>query len=77
MAVAAATGLPVEEMTGRLAETTSINDNDLRALATRRAEHVRDHLINVGKISPDRLFLGQSSAAANENKGPRVFLNLQ
>ncbi|MFT3780711.1 MAG: DUF748 domain-containing protein [Nibricoccus sp.] len=77
VAAAAAAGLPLEEMTGRLAETMAIDDNDLRALAARRAEVVRDYLINIGKISPDRLFLGQSSGPAKENKGPRVFLNLQ
>ncbi|MFT3870119.1 MAG: DUF748 domain-containing protein [Nibricoccus sp.] len=77
VAAAAATGLPVEEMTARLAETMPVNDNDLRALGVQRAEHVRDYLINVGKISPDRLFLGQSTGATTENKGPRVFLNLQ
>jgi hypothetical protein len=93
VAVAAATGLPVEEMTGRLAETMEVGDNDLRALAAARAQRVRDYLINTGHISSDRLFLAQNKdakeaasagaetvkpgAAIKRGKGPRVFLALQ
>jgi hypothetical protein len=77
VAIAVATGLPLEEMTGRLAETMVVSDNDLRALAAVRAQHVRDQLVNEGHIAPDRLFMAQSSAAVKQNKGPRVFLSLQ
>ncbi len=77
VAIAAATGLPLDEMTGRLAETMVVTDNDLRALATTRAEHVRDQLVNNGHIAAERLFLAQASAAVKQNKGPRVFLSLQ
>jgi len=72
-----AAGVPLEEMTGRLAETMVVNDNDLRALATARAERVRDYLANTGHITADRLFLAQAKDGAKENKGPRVFLSLQ
>ena len=75
--VAAEAGLPLDEMNGRLAETMTVDDNDLRALATARAERVRDQLINAGHIATDRLFLSQSTDATKQNKGPRVFLNLQ
>ncbi len=75
---AAVTGPSIEEMTGRLAETIVVTDNDLRALAQARAQHVRDYFINVGKIDPERLFLAKNQAdATNAAKGPRVFLNLQ
>jgi hypothetical protein len=77
VATAAATGLPLEDMTGRLAETMEVTDNDLRALAAARAARVRDQLVTAGHIAADRLFLSQGSAAAKQNKGPRVFLNLQ
>ncbi len=77
LTVAAEAGLPLEEMTGRLAETMPVDDNDLRALATARAQRVRDQLITVGRIGADRLFLSQSPDPAKQNKGPRVFLNLQ
>ena len=72
------TGPSVEEMTGRMAETMEVGENDLRALAAARAQQVRDYLISVGKIDPERLFLAKDKAdAAKASKGPRVFLNLQ
>jgi len=77
VAAAAATGLPLEDMTGRLAETMAVSDDDLRALAAARATRVRDQLVTAGHIAADRLFLSQGGAAAKQNKGPRVFLNLQ
>jgi hypothetical protein len=77
VAAAIATGLPLDEMTGRLAETMEVTDNDLAALAAARAEHVRDYLINTGQIPDDRIFLGQSTETVKQNKGPRVFLSLQ
>jgi hypothetical protein len=78
VAQAVATGLPIEEMTGRLAEATTVDENDLRALAQARAQRVRDYFANEGKIAPDRLFLAENpSDAAGQAKGPRVFLGLQ
>lgn len=71
-----ATGPSLEEMTGRLAETMEVNDNDLRALADARAQRVRDHFLTAGGIAADRLFLTQAKEP-KENKGPRVFLSLQ
>ena len=78
VAAALAAGLPLEEMSGRLAETMTIDDNDLRALAQARAQQVRDYFITTGQISAERLFLAkQSEDAGNAGKGPRVFLELQ
>jgi hypothetical protein len=74
---AAPVGLSPEEMTGRLAETMQVDDNDLRALAAARAQRVRDYFLHEGKIPADRLFLTQDKGGAKENKGPRVFLSLQ
>jgi len=74
---AAPVGLSFEEMTGRLAETMEVDDNDLRALAAARAQRVRDYFLNDGKIAADRLFLTQDQGGPKANKGPRVFLSLQ
>lgn len=71
-----ATGPSLEEMTGRLAETMEVNDNDLRALADARAQRVRDYFLGEGQIAADRLFLTQAKEP-KENMGPRVFLSLQ
>jgi hypothetical protein len=54
-----------------------VTDDDLRALADARAQGVRDYFQNVGQVAPDRLFLAHGQPAAQENKGPRVFLSLQ
>lgn len=70
--------ISTEEMSERLAEATTVDDNDLRVLAQARAQRVRDYFENVGKISPERLFLAKDRAnAEQQRKGPRVFLGLQ
>ncbi len=83
VAAALATGLPIEEMTARLAETVSVGENDLRELAQARARQVRDYFTGTGQIDPERIFLAKAepdataSASAATGKGPRVFLELQ
>lgn len=78
VAAAVAAGLPLEEMTARLAETMPVDDDDLRALAQARAERVRAYFVEDGKIAPDRLFLAKNQpAASKQDGGPRVFLTLE
>lgn len=78
VAAARAAGLPLEEMTGRLAEAVTIDVNDLRALAQSRAERVRDYFVTTGGIEAERLFLAKAAENPKpEGKGPRVFLELQ
>lgn len=77
VAKAVATGLPLDQMTGRLAESMDVTGNDLGALAAMRARNVRAHLIVAGHIAPDRLFLSQGADQAKAKKGPRVLLSLQ
>jgi hypothetical protein len=72
-----AAGLPLDEMTGRLAESMEVTNNELGALASARAQNVRNHLIESGHIAADRLFLAQGSNPTNQVKGPRVTLSLQ
>ncbi len=75
-AAAVATGLPVPDMAARLAESTAVDDADLRALAQARAERVRAYFTAQG-IAPDRLFLANAGTGETGAKGPRVFLELQ
>ena len=74
-------GPTLEEMTARLADATLLDPNDLLALAAARANAVRDHLVQAGKIAPERLFLAKSQAtgpaAAAQTRGPRVYLTLR
>lgn len=76
VAMAVAAGLPLDQMTGRLAESMTVPDDDLRALASERAQNVRTHLIEAGHVAADRLFLAGSTEPARDNKGPRVLLVL-
>jgi hypothetical protein len=71
-----AAGLPPDQMAGRLTEKIAVTEDDLRALATSRAQQVRDRLVERG-IAADRLFLTQAKEAPKENQGPRVLLSLQ
>ncbi|HMD60189.1 MAG TPA: DUF748 domain-containing protein [Opitutaceae bacterium] len=77
VAKAVAAGLPLEEMTGRLAGSMNVTSDDLRALAAERAQRVRDRLINSGHIAADRLFLVQGKDQGRRENGPRVLLSLQ
>jgi hypothetical protein len=77
-----AASVPVEEMSRRLTDAITIDDNDLRALARARAQQVRDYFATTGRIAADRLFLANATTtavgnAAKAGKGPRVFLQLQ
>ena len=77
VASAAASGMPLAEMTDRLAESRELTSDDLRALAADRAQRVRDYFIGTGHIDAGRLFLAKGAEGAKGNKGPRVFLSLE
>ena len=49
------TGMPLEVMTERLASTIEVAPAELQALADARAKTVRDYLVNVGRIAPERI----------------------
>jgi hypothetical protein len=49
--------LPVEEMEKLMLTNFPASDDDLRALATRRAETVQAWLVEQGKVPPERIFL--------------------
>jgi len=73
-----ATQMPsAAEMTTRLAAGFEVSNDALAALASHRAQAVRDHLATTGGIDPARLFLSKSQSADAKKSGPRVFLSLQ
>ncbi len=74
---AEASGMPLAEMTDRLAETKEVTSDDLRALAADRAQSVRTYFIATGHIDAGRLFFAKASELGKGNKGPRVFLGLE
>lgn len=48
--------LPPEEMKSRILENTPITDDDLNALATRRAFAVRTYLMDTAHVPPERMY---------------------
>ncbi len=77
LAQVAANGLPFEAMLGRLEQAMEVDAGDLNALATARAQRVRDYFITPGQINADRLFLARTTGATPAGTGPRVVLSLQ
>lgn len=49
--------LPVEEMEKLIIANTQVSDDDLRDLANRRAQRVRDFLVNQANVPTERIFL--------------------
>jgi hypothetical protein len=67
------TGPSLDEMKSRLAETIEVTTDDLRRLAARRGQRIRDYFVRQ-HVAGERLFLAN---VPTEGKGARVFLQLQ
>ena len=59
--------LPVPEMENLMLKHATISDEDVRALANRRAQTVRDRLLGA-KIAPDRLFIVAAKPLTKEEQ---------
>ena len=68
-------GLPIEEMIGRLAQTVEITPEEFAQLAETRAQRVRDHLLEAG-IAEERLILSPAPDRAAQI-GTHAELELQ
>lgn len=69
--------IPVEEMEKLLADNTTVNDGDLVALGTRRAEAARDALVAKG-IATDRIYIIASKPGDGDKAKPhRVDFSLR
>jgi len=58
----------VMEMKQRLAGAIPVDELELRALASQRAEQVRDHLIEGGTLAEERVFLLETDPTASGNE---------
>lgn len=63
-----AKSLPQPEMERLLLEHTAVSDGELRQLALRRAEGVKDQILKSGQVDPGRIFLTSTSKLAPEKK---------
>jgi hypothetical protein len=52
-------------------------ENDLEALAMKRAKTVRSYFLNTGQVDASRLFLAQSPGGTLRQDGSRVYLQLE
>ena len=66
--VGLAKDLPVPEMESLMLKYAQVADEELGELANRRAQAVRDYLLEVGKAGVDRLFIAASKAVAGDEK---------
>ncbi len=60
--------LPVPDMEKLLRENTGITDDDLRELASERAEAVRDYIESSGKVESERVFIVGPKSLSPEKK---------
>jgi len=70
--------LPVEEMEKLMLTNLPANDDDIKALADRRAEAVQGWLVEQGKVPPERVFLLPSKVEHDDKgKGSRADFSLR
>ena len=70
--------LPVEEMEKLMLTNLLVSDDDVKALAARRAEVVQGWMVDQGKVPPERVFLLPSKVEADEKgKASRVDFSLK
>jgi uncharacterized protein involved in outer membrane biogenesis len=60
--------LPVPEMEQLLLEHTDVEEDDLRLLAVQRAQRVKDHILQSGKVETERIFLIEPQSLEPERK---------
>jgi hypothetical protein len=70
--------LPVEEMEKLMLTNLPVSDDDVKALAARRAEVVQGWLVDQGKVPPERVFLLPPKVEADQKgKASRVDFSLK
>ena len=70
--------IPVVEMEKFLLERIAASDEDLRALAQRRSEHVKSYLVGKDQLPAERVLVAAAPAAAGPDKpGARVEFTLR
>jgi hypothetical protein len=60
--------IPVPEMEALMLKYTQVGDDDLRDLANRRAQIVRDRILASGQITSDRVFIVASKTTSADDK---------
>jgi len=61
--------LPAPEMEKLMLTHIVVTDDDLRALAAERAEHVKNALVKSGQVEPERIFIVEPKSLTPEKQG--------
>jgi hypothetical protein len=64
-----AKNLPAPEMEKLMLTHIVVTDDDLRALAAERAEHVKNTLVKSGRVGPERIFIVEPKSLSPEKQG--------
>jgi hypothetical protein len=67
----------MQDLEGQLLDTVEISESDFSLLANERARHVKDYLLQTGKVEAERVFLAEKAEDAKAAKGSRVYLHLR
>jgi hypothetical protein len=58
-------------------DSIAVNDGELQELAVRRAQQVRDRILESGRLSPERVYMVDVQVPPGNNAASRVYLHLQ
>ncbi|HMK60149.1 MAG TPA: DUF748 domain-containing protein [Dissulfurispiraceae bacterium] len=60
--------IPAPEMEKLILTNTTVSEEDLKTLATSRAQAVRNYLVQSSKVDPERIFIAETKATNSEKK---------
>ena len=60
--------LPPQEMEKLMITHVEVSDSDLRLLASRRAENVKELILKSGEVAPGRVFIVESQSLSPRKK---------
>ncbi len=69
--------VPVSDMERVVLDTINVSDDELRNLATQRAQRVRDKILESGRIAAERIYMLDVQSPGPSNAASRVYFHLQ
>jgi hypothetical protein len=67
----------INDMERTVLDSIAVNDGELQELAVRRAQQVRDRILESGRLSPERVYMVDVQVPPGNNAASRVYLHLQ
>lgn len=69
--------LPAQDLEGQLLDLVEITESDFSLLAAERARRVKEYLLQIGKVEPERVFVAEKTDGPQSAKGSRAYLHLR